>query len=222
MSNEPVSGGGVPWERDLHPVLAALAQVGDQLSELQDARLYGLSDSESLVAVEVAARLQARLSAVFLGVVKNLDDRPGAVQGARAGKGGAATFLVHKLKSSHAAAHRDVATAHALDPDTGTLPGMGAALAAGEVSRVHADVAVKALNRIPAQMRREIDPVSGLTNAEKIDDFLTQRSMEHSPTTTDRLAKEIKERLDPDGGNGMTPMRWIGVRIRRVLMTPGC
>ena len=67
--------------------------------------------------------------------------------GARPGKV-AATFLRERLRRSRAAA--DVAAAHALDEE---LPRLGEALAAGEVSREHVDIAVRTLKRIPQHLR---------------------------------------------------------------------
>jgi hypothetical protein len=64
----------------------------------------------------------AAVQALALRVVRDLDERPGAVPGARADKT-AATFLVHKCRVSPGQAHRDVAAAHAIDPTAGSCRG---------------------------------------------------------------------------------------------------
>jgi hypothetical protein len=78
------------------------------------------------------------------------------------------------------------------------LPRMGAALAAGLVTRAHVDVAVRCLARVPEHLANRVD-AHGVSGRVKIDVFLTRTSREHSPTTTDRIAKELLAALDPDG-----------------------
>jgi hypothetical protein len=63
----------------------------------------------------------AMFEATRLDLIRDLDHRPEAVPGARVGTT-AATFLVHGCRVSPGQAHRDVAAAHALDPDVQTGP----------------------------------------------------------------------------------------------------
>ena len=145
----------------VHDVTQALAVIREATATLVTARTWSLSDGELRSAVLEAQAAVAGVEAARLGLVRDLDARPGAVAGAGPGKT-AVTFLVHACRVSPGQAHRDVAAAHALNPDTGTLPEMGAALAAGEVSRAHVDVAVRTLTRIPTHLSRALDAAGGL------------------------------------------------------------
>jgi hypothetical protein len=117
--------------------------------------------------------LQA-VQAAWLSLVADLDVRPEAVAGARAGAA-AKTFLRQGLCRTAAAAAADVRAAHALggdaDPRVGGLPELGRAFGAGEVSREHVDVAVRAMRRIPRHLlaRSMPDPDSSNSNSENPD-----------------------------------------------------
>jgi hypothetical protein len=162
-----------------------------------------LSDAEARQTVADAYAVVAAADALLLKVVRDLDGRPEAVPGARPGKT-AATFLVHACRVSPGQAHRDVAAAHALDPDGGELPELGAALANGEVSRAHVDVAVRAVTRIPGHLTRAVDD-DGVSGAERVDAFLTEQSKVLAPYATDRLAQQLLATLDPDGADRFDP-----------------
>ncbi len=84
------------------------------------------------------------------------------------------------------------------------LPRLGAALAAGLITRGHVEVAVRALARVPEHLanRRDRNGVSGRT---KIDAFLTWKSREHTVTTTARIAQELIEALAPDKADRYDP-----------------
>src|SRR5688572_8932742 len=129
-----------------------------------DRSLWQLTDAELRDAtVESFRRLQAA-EAAYLEHLLELDSRPDAVPGARPGRV-AVTFARHKLRRSRAAA--DVRAAHALADQ---VPMLGQALAAGEVSREHVDVAVRALRQIP---RHLLDDPGGLA---KVDAWVTETS----------------------------------------------
>lgn len=136
-----------------HDVLAGVEALVGQLGVLHEAfgRGWSLSDGEVREVVEGVQRAAAVFESVRLGAVKLLDDRPTALGGAGRGRV-AAEFLVAKLNLDPATARADVEAAHALAPDTGTLPEVGAALAAGEITRDHADVAVRAVARLPKRL----------------------------------------------------------------------
>jgi hypothetical protein len=57
---------------------------------------------------------------------------------------------------------------------------------------------VRCLARVPEHLANRVD-AHGVSGRVKIDVFLTRTSREHSPTTTDRIAKELLAALDPDG-----------------------
>lgn len=182
---------------------AGLALIDRGAAVVATAREWSLSDAELRDAVGAGAAALARLEAAWLGLVRALDGRPEAVAGARPGKT-AATFLIHGLRVSAGRAHADVAAAHAIDPDEGPLPRMGAALAAGEVSRAHLDVAVRAIARIPAHLTRAMD-ADGVSGAARVDAFLTDQSQVLPPAGTDRLARHLLATLDPSGGDRYDP-----------------
>ncbi len=157
-----------------HVVPRALARIRASVETALAAPTWSLSDAEARQTVADAYAVVAAADALLLKVVRDLDGRPEAVPGARPGTT-AATFLVHACRVSPGQAHRDVAAAHALDPDGGELRQLGAALAAGEVSRAHVDVAVRAMNRIPGHLTRVVDE-EGVSGAERVDAFLTEQS----------------------------------------------
>jgi hypothetical protein len=172
-------------------VWGAMAKIQEGLAELSDASLWPLSDAESRELVVLAAGVRSAAEAVYLKTVLDLDTRPDAVAGARPGKV-AVTFLRQRLRRTRAAA--DVTAAHALEDD---LPRLGDALAAGEVSREHVDVAVRTMKRIPQHLRDQ--------KAAEIDDWVTGVSKEFAPAQTDGLARRLLEVLDPDGSDTFDP-----------------
>jgi len=143
------------------------------------------------------------------------------------------TFLTQRMNYSPGQAGSDVAAARALDPtgagfdllptedlagsggdptpcdtvlgaDDG-LPLMGAALAAGLVTRSHVDVAVRCLARVPQHLANRVDE-HGVSGRRRIDAFLTRQSLAASPTTTHRLVHQLLEELDPDGNDRFDPL----------------
>jgi hypothetical protein len=55
----------------------------------------------------------------------------------------------------------DVRAAHALDPQTGRLPRLGAALANGQVHRGHVDAAARVLEQLPVKVLGRVHPETG-------------------------------------------------------------
>ncbi|MBK8077942.1 MAG: DUF222 domain-containing protein [Kineosporiaceae bacterium] len=156
------------------PVTTVLDAVSTQRRELQTAPTPTLSDDELRTALIATYRVVNQVEAATLHLVRALDDRPQAMPTCTAGKV-AATFLVHALRLDPGQAAHDVAAARALDPDgagvgvdTGTdpldsaatsgLPEIGAALAAGDISRRHVDHTIGCLNRIDQDVLTHIDP----------------------------------------------------------------
>jgi hypothetical protein len=188
-------------------VLRTLAVIREAASGLVGGRpTWSLSDAEMRSSVAEADAAVAAMQAARLSLIRDLDARPDAVAGARPDTT-AATFLVHACRVSPGQAHREVAAAHALDPDGGQLPQLGAALANGEESRAHVDVAVRAMNRIPAHLTKAVDE-DGVSGAERVDAFLTEHSKVLAPAATDRLAKQLLATLDPDGADRFDPVAY--------------
>ncbi|HEX2808694.1 MAG TPA: DUF222 domain-containing protein, partial [Kineosporiaceae bacterium] len=147
-----------------------LSQVMELLGEVSEIRGWSASDEQLVANVRLGHQAAAVVEAMRLGLVRQLQARPQAVPGASAGRA-AATFLIHGLRVSPAQAGRDVATAVAIDPQVGDLPLLGQALAAGEISREHVDVAVAAVAKLPAAAKRQVD-THGRSGLDRLDAFL--------------------------------------------------
>jgi hypothetical protein len=186
-----------------HAVFAALDLVRQGLSQLDGAATWSLSDAEVRDAVADLSRVRSGVEAVWLGLVRDLDARPEAVPGARAGAV-ARTFLVHRVRLDARQAAKDVAAAKAIDPDGGVLSELGAALAAGEVTRGHVDAAATVVGRIPKRKLAEVDE-SGLSGAQRMDAFLAEHARVFPPKAVEGLAREILHRLDPSGTDRYDP-----------------
>jgi hypothetical protein len=192
---------GLPAPTDSAEVAVALA--GEALSGLLAARLWARSDAQVRDLVVAAADLVGLAQAVYLAAVRELDSRPEAVPGARAGQV-ARTFLVHRLRVGKGQAKRDVTAAQATDPDDGPLPGLGAALASGSASREHVDVAVRMLAKVPQHLLTQVGP-DGHTGAQAIDQLTTEHAARFCPDTTRGLARHMLRALDPHGTDRYDP-----------------
>jgi hypothetical protein len=186
-----------------HAVFVALGQLREVLTSLDGVATWSLSDGELRDAVADWAQLRSGAEAVWLGLVRDLDSRPDAVPGARAGDV-ARAFLVHRVRLDSRQAARDVAAAKAIDPDGGVLPGLGAALACGEANRGHLDAAVGVVARIPARKLAETDE-TGRSGAQRMDTLLVEHARMFPPKTIEGLAREILHRLDPTGADRYDP-----------------
>jgi hypothetical protein len=210
----------------------AVEEARAAVASLLAAPLWALSDAQVRDVTESSFRVLASAQATFLHAVAELDERPGAVAGARAGQT-AKTFLVHRLHRRIGQATADVTAARAVrtQPDSGDegpvaghdfaaggpdpldhprrLPRLGAALAAGDVSREHLDVAVRALRRIPTRLLTEPLPGDGdegqVTGLEVVEERLLEWSGQFRPDQTQRLADRLLAVLDPDGSNRHDP-----------------
>ncbi len=199
------------------PVATVLDAVSAQLRLLQTAPTLTLSDGELRDALIAAHRVANQVEAAVLHLVRAVDDRPEAMPTCAPGKV-AATFLVHALRIDPGTAARDVAAARALDQDgagvgvdtghdglgpdgaaTLGLPEVGAALAAGDISRRHVDHATGCLGRIDKDVLTHIDP-DGISGVQRVDDFLAEMARQHAPHVFRRLCTQLEEALNPDKG----------------------
>jgi len=119
---------------------APVVHSQELLREVVDRVGHAFSDGEVLANLRALTALAATVEAARLGFVQELSSRPTTVGGPT---GRASRFLMEGLRLSPAQARRDLAAAAAIRSGSAELPVMGAALAAGEVSREHLDVAVK-------------------------------------------------------------------------------
>jgi hypothetical protein len=215
--------------------LAALAALREAALGALETPLWPLADGVLRAAVTEGFAAMNQAYAAYLRLIHELDSRPGSVEGARPGTT-ARTFLVHALRRSPFQASADVQAATALapgaDPAHGGLPRLGAALAAGRISREHAHVAVKAVRRLPGHLLRETLTADEATEAglsgpnedadgaadaadaggaasfcrgDLLDQLLADHCQQHDPATIDRLGEYLQHAADPDGSHSFDP-----------------
>lgn len=174
-------------------VLTQVAEVTAAARALSGVPVLSASPRERVDALVEVARARRALDAAHLHLVRSL---AGEDSTTLAGLGGTsvANLLTARLKQTPGRSKADVAAAAATCPDVGPLPGMGAALAAGEVSLAHVDVAVATLARVPVDRARAAAPL--------IDAFLVEQSTRWRPKECEALARSVLDRVDPDRHDG--------------------
>jgi len=199
-----------PAEQPLAQPFAALQAA---LGEVLDSRSASFSPTTAREAVTAFLRLRHQVDAAHLHLLRTLGD-------VGASSSEVARFLAcapNHLSPSQAT--RDVEAAKVTDPsvdwdgaiggvdgDRGALRHLGHALAAGNASRAHLDVAVRTLSRIPTTIRRGTtslpDAVTGEAvehrNAELLDAHLTRSAAQHCPALARQLARELVLTVDPE------------------------
>jgi len=198
---------------DEQPLTQPLAALRAWLSEVlgSTAAMFSVTSAQEAVAAFLRVRHQA--DAAYLHLVRVLGEvgaTPSEV----------ATFLSCAPNHlSRGQARRDVEAAKVTDPcvawdggiggvdgDRGALQHLGDALAAGDASRAHLDVALKALARIPTTIRRGTttltdaltDEVVEHRSAELLDAHLTRNAATYCPGVAGQLARELVLTIDPD------------------------
>ena len=175
-----------------HALLDQLEAITDQVVELgtgieRSLTLDGATARAMLVATHA---LHGRLEAVRLGLIRrSLADDPPSSSGTKPGKATKNT-LIDECRRSPAHARSDASKAQLLDPDTGALPKLSAALAAGQISAEHVDVARRCLEHLPAWVKRD--------HASTLDELITDHACRFSPATTKHLTKVLLDIVDPD------------------------
>jgi hypothetical protein len=178
--------------------------------------LRGLTASTEPGAVQLADLLRAqaadlaRVEAARLALIRELDDRGWA---ARVGAVSTASWLAQAVRVDPRTAAGEVRAARALDPagDTPPEPGApvmtgaarsdedpvlaatGRALAAGAVSRAHAEAVLAGVRALP----RHPDPDIRADLTGRAEDFLLTQCAVFDPATVRRLAREVVHALDP-------------------------
>ncbi|NAZ82092.1 DUF222 domain-containing protein [Kineococcus sp. R8] len=198
---------------DEHPLEQPFAALRGALSEVLESKAASFSVASAQEAVTSFLRLRHQADAVSLHLLRVLDE---------AGSTASATTTFLACAPNHlprTQARRDVEAAKVTDPsvawdgviggvdgDRGALQHLGDALAAGNASRAHVDVAVKAFFRIPATIRRGTtslpDAVTGglveHRNAELLDAHVTRDAAAYCPGVAAQLARELILTIDPD------------------------
>jgi hypothetical protein len=175
-------------------------------------RAWELGDRDLLdvlVAHQVAV---AQQDAARLAIIRELDARGIAAQD---GATSTAAFLAHRLLVDGARAASDVRAARALDPAGDQPPAPGAPtpsrtrpdvvlaatgrdLAAGDITRAHAEVITRLVRSLPApadHTRR--DDLRARAEA-----FLLEHARKFCPSDLRRLARHLRHLVDPDGALG--------------------
>ncbi|HEX5511170.1 MAG TPA: DUF222 domain-containing protein, partial [Actinomycetales bacterium] len=211
-------------ERGLHRVQALVAELTAAAQQLVGAPTWSMTVAEKadvLVAVDKAARV---VDAARLAVIRSLDGEDlssiggGTVQG----------LLTSRCLVAPGRAKADVAAARATDPDTptgldpatalrdnqGTLVRVGKALACGEITRPHLDVAVRAMHDVPYQLRARA--------AQRVEDELLKISTDTPPSECKQVVANLLDTLDPDRADrGFDPYAFERRRLDLVTDSTG-
>ena len=222
VAEVPSSGG--EGERGLHRVQALVAELTAAAKELVGTPTWSLTvaeRAEALVAVDTAARV---VDAARLAVIRSLDGQDLS----SIGGGNVQGLLVSRCLAAPGRAKADVAAARATDPDTptgldpatalrdnqGTLVRLGQALACGDITRPHLDVAVRAMDCVPHQLRARA--------AQQVEDHLLKVSTDTPPTGCKQLVSNLLDTIDPDRADrGFDPHAFERRRLDLVTDSTG-
>ncbi|MGW3853324.1 DUF222 domain-containing protein [Micromonospora arida] len=161
-----------------------LSQADDAVAACADAAAWALPEHDLIAALDAAHRLQQRLAAVTLALVREIDGRGTArAQGASC----TAVWLRGRLQLTVPAARRLVDLATTLD--TGN-PGIRQALADGAISLDQARVITDAVDTVQA--------AAGPEAADKAVSLLTGWAAQFDPTHLRKLGTRILDHVAPD------------------------
>ena len=146
----------------LPPAAASpLAAITVGLAELGELRLAACSPEQVRAVAEAWQRLVGQVTAGQWATLAVFDDRDDVVPLARAGQAGA-VFGRDVAGHTRGRAVREAQTAALLRPEVGDLPRVGAALAAGDVTTGHVEVAVRAHRDLGQEARDAVFPYPDL------------------------------------------------------------
>jgi len=166
---------------------------------------YAFTENDVTALARAFSGLMSTADAGKLWAVQELRSRPTTVGGVTGRD--VTRFLTEALRETPAQAERDLKAAAALGGPSAVLPVLGAAFAAGEVSREHVDVAVRTMGALPKVLKTKVIPegrvdqdgvLQDATGAQVIDDVLTAQARVMQPVAVQRLCRELRQRLDPD------------------------
>ncbi|WFE50498.1 HNH endonuclease signature motif containing protein [Micromonospora sp. WMMD1155] len=161
-----------------------LAQADDAVAACVDAAAWPLTEHELIAALDAAHRLQQRLAAVTLTLVREIDGRGTA----RAhGASTTAVWLRERLRMTVPAARRLVDLATTLD--TGN-PAIRHALADGTITQDQA--------RVIADTAATVTVTAGAEVAEKAVGALVEWAGQFDPTLLRRMGTRILDHVAPD------------------------
>ncbi|CCH19490.1 HNH endonuclease signature motif containing protein [Micromonospora lupini] len=161
-----------------------LAQADDAVAACVDDAVWALGDDELIAALDAAHRLEQRLAAVTLALVREIDGRGTArAQGASS----TAVWLRERLRLTVPAARRLVDLAAALD--TGN-PGIRQALADGHITLDQA--------RVIADTITTVHTSAGAQAADKAVGVLVDWAGQFDPMLLRKLGTRILDHVAPD------------------------
>ncbi|MGW3887873.1 DUF222 domain-containing protein [Micromonospora chokoriensis] len=161
-----------------------LAQADDAVAACVDAAVWSLPEHELVAALDAAHRLQQRLAAVTLTLVREIDGRGTArAQGAST----TAVWLRERLRMTVPAARRLVDLATALDAGN---PGIRQALAGGAINLDQA--------RVIADTVDTVHTSAGAEAADKAVGVLVEWAGQFDPTLLRRMGTRILDHVAPD------------------------
>lgn len=185
---------------------AGLITLAAALDSVGETPLWRVPDSQLLEGLRQLEVLTARLESKRLALVREVDSRGVTVAESMLST---AAWLRDGLRRHPGAASRDVTLARAL---AGELSATGAALAAGQVSREHADVILRTLAALPAD-------VAGTTLADA-EGFLLGQAQEQDPLLLSRLGRHVRHHLDPDAGARLARDEAAALGRRELFVSP--
>nr|WTA69321.1 HNH endonuclease [Micromonospora sp. NBC_00855] len=161
-----------------------LARADSAVATCADASVWALSEPDLIAALDATHRLQQRLAAVQLAVVRELDGRGTAVaQGASS----TAVWLRHRLRLDVSAARRLVGLAASVDV---APPAVREALASGAVSVEQARVIADTVATVTASAGAEI--------ADKAVGVLVDWAARFDPVLLRKVGTRILDHVAPD------------------------
>ncbi|MGC5322913.1 DUF222 domain-containing protein [Micromonospora arida] len=165
-------------------MLEGLAHAEAAVSDCLDAPAWALAEHDLVAALDAAHRLEQRLAAVKLTLVRELDGRGTATaQGASS----TAVWLRDRLRLSVSAARRLVDLAGALDAGA---PGVRAALAGGDISVEQARVIGDTVSTVRTS--------AGAEAAGKAVAVLVEWAGQFEPTLLRKLGTRILDHVAPE------------------------
>ncbi|WP_410817035.1 DUF222 domain-containing protein [Micromonospora sp. 050-3] len=161
-----------------------LAQADDAGAACVDAPAWPLPEHDPIAALDAAHRLQQRLAAVTLALIREIDGRGTA---RTHGASNTAAWLRERLRLTVPAARRLIDLATALD--TGN-PGIRQALADGHITLDQ--------TRVIADTATSVQATAGTEAAEKAVGVLTDWAAQFDPTHLRKLGTRILDHVAPE------------------------
>jgi uncharacterized protein DUF222/HNH endonuclease len=171
----------------LHPVAETLSAMTAALDGAAESPVWSLSDGQVEELLGEAHRLEGRLAELTTRLIGEADRRELAK---RAGGASTQAWLRHRMQLSPADAKRQAGLAAAM---CGRLELTRQALAAGDVSREHAQVVAKVMETLPADI--------GTAALEAAERQLVTWCREFDPTEVARLGRRLWEVVDPEAAD---------------------